>query len=192
MALNSFSRFLDAGINLTIGSDTHPADLIQNMNFGWNLNRIALHESFFNAYTSNIKKYKPATEADYFRAATTNGAKALGRDDLGKLAPNAKADIIVVDLRSVRVGVVEDPIRTLIMNTTGANVRDVIIDGRFVMQDYTIPGLDTSRLLEAAQACFDQFKDMHSAYDQQNRPASTFFPDAFPIFEKKAGSKDSL
>lgn len=185
MALNSYSRFLDAGINMTIGSDTHPADLIQNMNFGWNLNRIALHESFFNAYTSNIFRFKPMTEADCFRAVTTNGAKALGRDDLGKLAPGAKADIIVVDLNSVRIGAVEDPIRTLILNTTGANVRDVIIDGRMVMENYQIPGLDTAVLLEEAQGCFDQFKNMHSEYDQHNRPATTFFPDSFPILEKK-------
>jgi len=155
------------------------------MNFGWNLNRIAGHESFFNGYTSNLKKYPPATEADFFRAATTNGAKALGRDDLGKLAPGAKADLIVVDLRSVRVGAIEDPIRTMIMNTTGANVRDVVIDGRFVMQDYTIPGLDTQRLLEEAQVCFNQFKNMYTAYDVDKRPATIFFPDSFPIYNKK-------
>ncbi len=181
MALNSFSRFLEAGINLTIGSDTHPADLIQNMNFGWNLNRIAGHESFFNGYGVNLKKYKRATEADFFRAATTNAAKALGRDDLGRLAPGAKADLIVVDLRSLRTNPVDDPIRTLILNTTGANVRDVVINGRFVMQDYTIPGIDTQRLIEEAQGCFNQFKSMHSDYDVQNRPTETFFPSSFPV-----------
>ena len=185
MALNSFNRFLEAGINLTLGSDTHPADLIQNMNFAWNLTRIAGHESFFNCYTSNLKKFKCTTEADLFRAATSNGAKALGRDDLGRLAPGAKADLIVVDLRSVRVNPVDDPIRTLIMNTTGANVRDVVINGRFVMQDYTIPGIDTQRLIEEAQGCFNQFKAMHSSYDKQNRPAETFFPDSFPVLAKK-------
>ena len=185
MALNSFSRLLEAGINLTLGSDTHPADLIQNMNFGWNLNRIAGHESFFNGYSVTLKQYKPATVADFFRAATTNGAKALGREDLGKLSPGSKADLIVVDLSSVRVNPVDDPIRTLVLNTTGANVRDVVINGRFVLQDYIIPGVDTQRLIEEAQSCFDQFKAMHSVYDKQNRPVTTFFPDSFPVFEKK-------
>ena len=91
----------------------------------------------------------------------------------------------MVDLRSVRVNPVEDPIRTIIMNTTGANVSDVVINGRFVMQNYTIPGIDTQRLIEEAQGCFNQFKAMHSAYDKQNRPAEIFFPDSFPVFEKK-------
>lgn len=185
MALNSFQRLLDAGVNLTLGSDTHPADLIQNMNFGWNLSRIAGHESFFNLYNLQPKQFEPATEADFFRAATTNGAKALGRDDLGKLAPGAKADLIVVDLSSLRVGPVEDPIRTMIMNTTGANVRDVIINGRFVMENYTIPGINVPKLLEEGQACFNQFKNMYSSYDEYQRPAETFFPNSFPVFEKK-------
>lgn len=185
MALNSFSRFLEEGINLTIGSDTHPADLIQTMNFGWNLTRIAEDGGFFNAYTSSPRKVKETTEADIFRAATTNPAKALGRDDLGRLAPGAKADLIVVDLSSLRVGPVEDPIRTLILNTTGANVRDVVINGRFVMENYTIPGLDVEKLRREAQSCFDQFKNMYTLYDRMNRPASTFFPDAFPVIERE-------
>ena len=184
-ALNSFSWYLSEGVNLAIGSDTHPADMIQNMNFGLHLARIAEHESFFNAYTTNPRRVKAATEADLFRAATTNAAKALGRDDLGKLAPGAKADLIVVDLSSLRIGPVEDPIRTMLLNTTGANVRDVVINGRFVMENYVIPGINVEGLLRDAQVCFDRFKRMYSAYDRQNRPAETFFPDAFPMIEKQ-------
>ena len=38
---------------------------------------------------------------DVFDAATLGGARHLGRDDLGRLAAGAKADIIVVDLRQM-------------------------------------------------------------------------------------------
>jgi cytosine/adenosine deaminase-related metal-dependent hydrolase len=184
LALNSFSRYHEAGVNITMGTDTHPADMIQNLNFGWNLTRIFERGEVFNEYTSNPRKLKPVTAADFFQAATINGAKALCRNDIGKLSPGAKADIIIIDLNSLRVGPVEDPIRTLIMNTTGANVRDVVINGRFVMQDYQIPGLDVNNLLEEAQSCFDQFKNMYSVYDLQKRPPKTFFPDSFPVIKK--------
>jgi cytosine/adenosine deaminase-related metal-dependent hydrolase len=185
LALNSFSRYHHAGVNITMGTDTHPADMIQNLNFSWNLTRIFERGEVFNEYTVTPRKLKAVTAADFYRAATTQGAKALGRDDIGQLSPGSKADIIVIDLSSMRIGPVEDPIRTLIMNTTGANVRDVIINGRFVMRDYQIPGLDMERLIKNGQACFDQFRQMYSTYDRYQRPARTFFPDSFPVVERK-------
>lgn len=188
LALNSFSRYHQAGVNITMGTDTHPADMIKNLHFGWNLTRIFERGEVFNEYTANPRSVEPVTAADFYRAATTQGAKALCRDDIGKLSPGARADIIVVDLKSLRVGPAEDPIRTIIMNTTGANVRDVVINGRFVMQDYQIPGLDVENLMEDAQVCFDQFKNMYSTYDQHQRPASTFFPDSFPVIKKKGNT----
>ena len=109
----------------------------------------------------------------------------MGETTWASWLPGAKADLIVVDLRSLRTNPVDDPIRTLILNTTGANVRDVVINGRFVMRDYTIPGIDTQQLIAEAQGCFNQFKAMHSDYDVQNRPTETFFPTSFPVFEKE-------
>ena len=38
-----------------------------------------------------------ASAADVFTAATLGGARALGRDDLGRLAPGAKADLVIID-----------------------------------------------------------------------------------------------
>jgi len=185
LALNSFSRYQDAGINITMGTDTHPADMIQNLNFGWNLTRILEKGEVFNPYTAQPHSLEPTTAADFYRAATIQGARALGRNDLGKLAPGAKADLIVIDLTPLRVGPVEDPIRTLIMNTTGANVRDVVINGRFVMQNYEIPGLDTVKLMAKGQASFNQYRQMYSRYDRDQRAATVFFPNSFPVIEKR-------
>jgi len=183
-ALYSFSHYLSAGVNMTMGTDTHPADMIQNLNFAWNLTRIIERGELFNPYGGPIEAAARKTnEADLFRAATTNGAKALGRDDLGKLAPGAKADIIVVELDSLRVTPIEDPIRTLIMNTTGANVRDVVINGRTVMRNFELPDLDTEELRENAQQCFDKYKARYTETDQEKRSGDVLFPPAFPIID---------
>ena len=56
-----------------------------------------------------------APAAEVFEAATLSGAKSLGRNDLGKLAPGAKADIILIDLTgkgTLRYGPVRDPIKS--------------------------------------------------------------------------------
>ncbi|MCK7485534.1 MAG: amidohydrolase family protein, partial [Bacillus subtilis] len=61
--------------------------------------------------------------ADFFRAATLWGAKALRRDDLGRLAPGAKADIIIIDISRFHIGQIDDPIKTLIYGASGADVK---------------------------------------------------------------------
>jgi len=62
-------------------------------------------------------------------AATLGGASAMGRDDLGRLAPGARADLIVVDLTAPSMGQVIDPIQTLLLNAWGREVRTVVING---------------------------------------------------------------
>src|SRR5205814_5182219 len=106
-------KYTEAGINMTLGSDTYPRDLIMQM-------RTA---SYFGKVMS--KSLSAASAADVFEAATLGGARALGRDDLGRLAPGARADILVIDLEtrdSLRFGPVRDPINALEERGSGDDV----------------------------------------------------------------------
>ena len=185
-AMVSFSRYIDAGVNMTMGSDTHPVDMIRNMDFAWNLSRIFERGEVLGRKPDETYAGRQTTAADYFRAATINGAKALGRDDLGKLAPGAKADIITIDITPLQVGPMDDPIRFLIMNTTGANVTNVIINGRIVMKDRNIPGINHAEIRESSQRYFDKMKKSYSDQDELHRPPSTLFPESFKIIEKSS------
>lgn len=178
MALYSLSRYLGQGVRMALGTDTHPADMIQNMNFAWNLTRIFDHGVMVPKAAQ--WDYR-TTEADLFRMATLGGARALGREDLGRLCPGAKADIITVDLAGIRTLPVEDPIRTLIMNTTGGNVKNVIVDGRQVLEDGRMPGVDLPQLRARAQEGFDRFKSSYTHFDLSHRPGDVLFPPAFPL-----------
>ena len=148
-ALESFDRYHRAGVNIALGTDSFPPDFIRVMDYGNNVAKLIEHQKSAGA------------AADYFRAATLGGAKALGRDDLGRLARGAKADLIIVDLSHLRTGPIDDPIRTLLMNTGGAYVRTVIINGRTVMENGQIPGVDFADLKVRGQAYFDK---MQAAY----------------------------
>jgi 5-methylthioadenosine/S-adenosylhomocysteine deaminase len=168
-ALNSFDRYKRAGINLCMGTDTFLPDMIRNMAYGSNMSRI-------------VEGRKEAgTAADLFRAATLGGAKALGRDDLGKLTSGAKADIIIIDLNGLHVGPLDDPIRSMLANTTGRDVRTVIINGRIVMQDWRIPGVDSNELRNGAQKYFDKMKGAYTERDFLKRPVETLFPPSFRV-----------
>jgi cytosine/adenosine deaminase-related metal-dependent hydrolase len=127
--LRSLPRCRAMGLNVGMGTDTWPADMILNMQIGMITARLA---DGMAAATSDM----------LFDAATLGGAQALGRDDLGRLAPGAKADIAVIDLGQALQ--TPDPIQTLMTSCSGRDVRDVWIDGERVMQDRQIPGVDAA------------------------------------------------
>src|SRR5437870_13334209 len=86
-----------------------------------------------------------ASAAEVFEAATLGGARALGRDDLGRLAPGAKADLVVIDLATrdtPRFGPVRDPIKALVQCGIGDDVVTVTVDGRVRTPDRASPGVE--------------------------------------------------
>lgn len=171
-ALESFDRYSQAGVNIALGTDTFPPDMLRVMDYGSNIGKII---------DKNMSSHRAA---DFYRAATLGGAKALGRDDLGRLSPGTKADIIVVDLNSLRTGPIDDPIRTMLMNATGANIRTVVINGRIVMQDWTIPGVDMESMRIEGQKFFAKYKQAYSERDYLQRPTEILFPPSFRLIER--------
>src|ERR671936_1359583 len=83
MTLHSFQRCVDAGVTVAIGTDTYPMDMLGEL-------RLA---SLLAKTTDG--NYQAGQHRDVFNAATLGGCKFLGRADLGRLAPGAKADILL-------------------------------------------------------------------------------------------------
>ncbi len=82
-------------------------------------------------------------------------ARALGRDDIGRLSPGAKADIVLVDLAHPSMLPVRDPLRSLMFSALERPVRDVYVDGVLVVKDGECLTLDhgaAGARLQAAQA----------------------------------------
>jgi cytosine/adenosine deaminase-related metal-dependent hydrolase len=93
----------------------------------------------------------PASAGSIFRAATVDAARALGRDDLGKLAVGAKADIVLVDLKHPAMRPLRDPLKSLIYTATDRAVRDVFVDGRQVVKDGEVTNIDLPKALDELQ-----------------------------------------
>lgn len=171
IAMYSFDRYRQAGINMALGTDTFPRDILHEMQVGALVCKVV--EGNFLAGNAR----------DLFHAATLGGAKLLGRDDLGRLAPGAKADIIIVDFQDLHVGPTNDPIRTLVHATTGAQVERVIINGHTVVEDKRIVGLDEEALLARVQGINQKLWNHFPARDWAGRPLNELFPSTFPIVE---------
>ncbi len=126
----SFDRHRRLGVNLGIGTDTFPQDIINEM-------RLV-------SYMSKLieKDFAAGKAWDVFTAATLGGAKALNRDDLGRLAPGAKADVVIINLQNLRIGPYADPIKILVHVATGRDVETVIVDGEIVVESGRLVSMD--------------------------------------------------
>jgi len=155
-ALETLPEYLDRGVNVSIGTDVWPADVVREMNLAWMAGKIIGHRA------------DRPTAWEVYDIATLGGARALGRTDLGRLAPGAKADVTVIDMSRPDFGPVTDPIRTLITTAVGRDVRDVFIDGKPVLVHGEFPGLDRGALLEQATEVFDSWIEVASERDPRN------------------------
>ncbi|UFN46944.1 amidohydrolase family protein [Roseomonas sp. OT10] len=168
-AIDSFARYRAMGLNLGLGTDTWPADMLLNMQIGLLLCRV--REGRADACRAE----------DLFDAATLGGARALGRDDLGRLAPGARADIVVWDLAASHLGQVIDPVQTLLLSGRGTDARTVIVDGRASMQEGEIPGVDWAAWGVQAQAQFDRLVSLYPRRTFGHPPAEAIFSSAYPV-----------
>jgi cytosine/adenosine deaminase-related metal-dependent hydrolase len=168
-ALNSFGRYRAKGINFALGTDTWPADLLENMRHGLNIARLMERGS---ALTSSL---------DLYNAATLGGARALGRDDLGRLAPGAKADITVFSLRGLHLGPLFDPLKNLLLAGRGDDCVASYIDGRCVMLDGQVTGVDYPALQRQAQLQYEKLMRSHSDRAFTRPDWKTLFQPSIPF-----------
>jgi 8-oxoguanine deaminase len=166
-SLDTFDSYRQSGVNFALGTDMFPPDIIRAMDYAANMAK------------QRTGQQTSGAAADLFRTATLGGAQLLGRDDLGRLAPGSKADITIVDLSQLRTGPIDDPIRTMIMNANGSQVKTVIVDGRPVVEDGKIPGLDVEEMRVRAQRYFETYKAAYSERDFLRRPPEVLFPSSF-------------
>ena len=168
-ALDHFGRYKAMGLKLGLGTDTAPPDMLANMQIGMILARVQAGAA------------SAVRSQDYYDAATIGGADALHRPDLGRLAPGARADIVVFDLDRPHTGQVIDPIQTMLLTGHGRDVSTVVIDGRFVMQDRIIPGIDEAADNARAQAQFEQLMAHYPRRTAFHPPAGAIFAATYQV-----------
>ncbi|HEV7306591.1 amidohydrolase family protein [Ensifer sp.] len=123
MALESVGRYRRAGVNVALGTDSYPFNMLEEM-----------RQAMICARLSGKSVFDVST-ADILDAATIAGATALGRHDIGRIAVGAKADFLVVDLRHHGMQPVYDPLRSLLHCAAERAVEGVYVDGACVVSN---------------------------------------------------------
>ncbi len=91
--------------------------------------------------------------AEVLHMACRGGAAAFGLPGaFGAIAVGQRADLVVVDLRSPFVMPVHRVPSALVYNATPRDVRDVIVDGRVLIGDGELIGVDEPGVLARAEA----------------------------------------
>ncbi|WP_102108933.1 amidohydrolase family protein [Oceaniglobus roseus] len=174
--LRSFARLRAMGIRIGMGTDTAPPDMVLNMAVGVMMARMA---------GDRIDEAAPQL---MFDAATTGGADALRRSDLGRLEPGAKADIAVFDMSDILMAPRVDPIRTLVLGATGRVTRAVFVDGRLSMRDGQVAGMDMAEARVRVQRQFDGLVDKYPDRTWGHPPVAEIFPGSYPAFSPPSRS----
>lgn len=168
MALASLGRYRRAGVRVGIGTDTWPFDMLAETREAILVARIAagdVHE---------------VSTAEAFHAATIAGADALGRPDLGRLAPGAAADLVLVDLAHPAMRPMHDPLRSLLHGAGRAAVRDVFVAGRQVVRDGRLLTVDLAAAAAAVEAAQARAIARVPRRDRLGRPLAAIAPRSLP------------
>ena len=171
--METFETYRNAGVNIGIGTDTYPSDFIQEMRWAAVMGKVTGRSTF------------ACSAKDVFYAATVNGAKALGRKDLGILSAGSKADFIVCALDNIEMAPVRDVVKNLIYSATGDSIRSVYVDGTPIMRDGVIDGIEEKELVgelqELAEAAWKRTADL----DPFKRSIDQLSPLACPKLDRE-------
>jgi 5-methylthioadenosine/S-adenosylhomocysteine deaminase len=142
---------LAEGVRLGLGTDgaasNNDLDMFEEM----------LTAALLAKHTSGDPTAAPA--AAVLEMATLGGARALGMEDrIGSLEPGKRADLVVVGLDEPRLHPLFDPVSHLVYVAKGADVRDVVVEGRVIMRDRRVLTLDERAVVAEADRLRDQVR----------------------------------
>lgn len=121
-------KFLDAGVNVCLGTDGCGSNNCLNM--FQEMNAAAL------VYKGANRQAQCVDAADVLKMATVNGARAIGREgELGVIKEGAIADLVLIDLKAPQFIPANNIISGLVYSSNGSEVDTVIVDGKVLLKN---------------------------------------------------------
>jgi 5-methylthioadenosine/S-adenosylhomocysteine deaminase len=140
-------KYRAAGVNVGIGTDGAASN-----------NDLDMFEAMRQAaFQQKLATMDPTaiSAADAIEMATVAGARALGRNRLGTLAPGMLADVIIVDMSKPRQQPLFDPVAQIVYASRGDDVVTTIVNGKVLMRDRKVLTMDEVEVVAQARAAAD-------------------------------------
>lgn len=170
-ALESFSRYAAAGVTMALGVDTAPQSM--------------LHEMKVGALVGKLVERDPrvSTARDLFDAATLGGARALHREDLGRLAAGCKADFSAFALSSASMSPLRDPLKALVYSATPRDLDTVVVGGRTLLAGGQFVHADEGGILAALGQGAQDVWARFPAHDRDGRDLDEVCPPSLAAWQ---------
>lgn len=120
-------KMMDAGINVSIGTDGVCSNNDLSM-----IGEMSTVSKFHKAFNMDATAMPAET---VLKMASSNGAKALNLNNIGKLYKGMKADFFILSFDAVHMTPVYNPISHLVYAAKDNDITDVYVNGSPVMQD---------------------------------------------------------
>jgi len=134
-------ELLDQGVPVALGTDSANSSNFSDMARVMGLTAMAYKDA------RKDDKLIPAETA--VELATLRGAEALGRgDELGSIEEGKRADFVLFDTRRPEWQALQEPVNNLVYSADASSVHTVVVDGRVVVDDHKLPGIDEWPLIQ--------------------------------------------
>lgn len=151
------------GIPVSLGTDNMSSNDAINM-----FEMMRLTGLIHNVQDYDYQNWIGAEEAFYM--ATFAGAKsALLEEEIGSIQENKKADLVILDMNNARFIPTNDYIKHIVYAENGSSVRDVIIDGKIVVENKKITTFDEEEVFLEIKKMMPKIYQERGAADAQSK-----------------------
>ncbi len=142
-------KFLNAGVNCCIGTDSCGSNNSQNMFSEMNMAALI--------YKGDTQKAQCISAQDVLRYVTINGAKAIGLEgELGEIKEGMLADISILNRYEPEFFPSCNIVSGLVYSATGREVETVIINGDLVMENKEMLTVEEERVYYEVEKIADR------------------------------------
>jgi cytosine/adenosine deaminase-related metal-dependent hydrolase len=139
-----FHRFVKRSLRTVIGTDGYNLDLIGELRAAGLVSKL----SFGNS--------RVATAPELVAAVTTQAAVALRRNDIGRIAAGAPADLVAIDLGRPHLLPVSDPLKALVWRASAQDVWATLVAGRLIFDEGRYLPADETAVTAAGRAAVEK------------------------------------
>lgn len=173
-------KYLDAGVNLGLGSDGGSSSDTPRML------EVVKAAALLHKITAPDFEQWP-TVHEVLHAATLGGARTgMLQEKTGSLEVGKQADLVVYDLQTLAFTPQNSLDNQLVYSENGGSIEYVVVDGRIVVEHGQLVTVDESALIEEFARRRPQLRAWQEELEQLN---SAFVP-AFTAMHHKAQSRD--